>query len=506
MTGMQEASIERVLAEVDRLAPELLDTVQRAVRIASVEPKYPGQSYDDLVGRESEVARLVAEVHAAGRRRGRRLRVEQGRDNAVGVVRGAGGGRSLDLQRPHRRRAARRPGSWTTRPVLGHQRRRTHPRPRLDDMKAGVLAQAYAAVALKRAGVRLAGDLTLAAVVGEEVGDHECGTTATIKRGYVGRRGGRLRADRAAVAARDRARHAGRAVVLLTVTGKAAHSGFRGETRHPTLYGSELGVNAIDKGFLIYQALNRSSWSGRRRSATRSSRTASSACSRASSTARRTASTRRSSSPSRCRSTTAWSSIPTTTWRRRRPRSSGRSGSSARSTRGCASTVRCSSGSSSGSPTCSIREHEILPALAARTSAPPRARAWRGRAQAARLRRRLRLDLVRGGRHPERDLRAGRPAPRARGRRVRRDRRGRDAPARRSRCSRWTGAARPDPGRHVASRGRSAAGQLTERDADVLPLAALVRDRHLHGLAGPVVGERSAEHVGRRASAGRPAP
>ena len=42
---------DRVLAEIDRLAAELVDAVQRAVRIASVEPKYPGEDYDALVGR-----------------------------------------------------------------------------------------------------------------------------------------------------------------------------------------------------------------------------------------------------------------------------------------------------------------------------------------------------------------------------------------------------------------------------------------------------------------------
>ena len=47
-------------------------------------------------------------------------------------------------------------------------------------MKAGILAQAYAARALRECGVSLAGDLILESVVGEEVMDHECGVTATV--------------------------------------------------------------------------------------------------------------------------------------------------------------------------------------------------------------------------------------------------------------------------------------------------------------------------------------
>ena len=186
MTGTDKATVERVLSEVDRLATELLAAVQRAVGIASVNPKYPGQSYDDLVGRESEVARLVAQVYEQAGAEVDIFAIEEGRDNAVGVMRGAGGGRSLvynghiDVVPPGD------PASWTNDPYSGVSEGGRILGRGATDMKAGVLAQAYAAVALRRAGVRLAGDLTLAAVVGEEVGDHECGTTATIKRGYVG--------------------------------------------------------------------------------------------------------------------------------------------------------------------------------------------------------------------------------------------------------------------------------------------------------------------------------
>jgi acetylornithine deacetylase len=254
--GVDQAVEERVLAEVDKLAPELIDAVQRAVRIASIEPKYPGQSYDELVGKESEVAQLVAKIYAEANAEVDVFAIESGRDNAVGVVRGAGGGRSLiynghvDVVPPGD------PSSWTADPFSGEERDGRILGRGSTDMKAGVLAQAYAAVALQRAGVRLAGDLTLAAVVGEEVGDHECGTTATIKRGYTG--------DVAIVSEPSGPPYPLAIVPIspgflwfsVTVRGKAAHSGFRGETRHPTIYGSKLGVNAIDKGFLIYQALN----------------------------------------------------------------------------------------------------------------------------------------------------------------------------------------------------------------------------------------------------------
>jgi hypothetical protein len=51
-------------------------------------------------------------------------------------------------------------------------------------MKAGLLAQAFAALALQRADVRLRGDLILEAVVGEECMNHDVGVSATVDRGY----------------------------------------------------------------------------------------------------------------------------------------------------------------------------------------------------------------------------------------------------------------------------------------------------------------------------------
>jgi len=247
-----------VVAEIDRLAPELVASVQRAVRIASIEPKYPGQSYDELVGREGDVARLVAEIYAEAGAEVDVFAVEPGRENAAGRVRGAGGGRSLVYNGHIDVVPAGDPATWTSGdPFSGEEREGRIWGRGSTDMKAGVLAQAYAAVALRRAGVRLAGDLTMVAVVGEEVGDHEAGTTATIRRGYVGD---------VAVIAEPTAPPVPLAIVpvtpgllwfSVTVRGKTAHAGLRGETRHATIYGAELGVNAIDKGFLVYQALNR---------------------------------------------------------------------------------------------------------------------------------------------------------------------------------------------------------------------------------------------------------
>lgn len=249
---------ETVLARVDALARELVETLSKAVQIESVNPKYPGQAYDEVVGGEGAVAKLVAEVYRGIGCEVDLFAIEPGRENAVGVLRGAGGGRSLiynghtDVVPPGD------PVNWHSgSPFSGRiDRDRVWGRGSTD-MKGGVLAQAFAARALVEAGVRLSGDLILEAVVGEEVMDHECGVTATVRRGYV--------AD-AAVVSEPSSPPDPLAVVpaspgllwfSVTVPGKASHASMRAHTFRAGGLGAAVAVNAIDKGVDIYLALRR---------------------------------------------------------------------------------------------------------------------------------------------------------------------------------------------------------------------------------------------------------
>jgi acetylornithine deacetylase len=246
----------RVLEKVDALRNELIEAVSAAVRIPSVNPKYPGQVYDDVVGGEGEVSRFVARIYEDLGCEVDLFAVEPGRENAVGVWKGVGGGRSLiynghvDVVPPGD------PANWRSGdPFSG----------RIDgdriwgrgstDMKGGVVAQAFAAHAIGRAGFRLEGDLLLEAEVGEEMMDHECGTTAIIERGY--------RAD-AAVVSEPSAPPDKLAVVPITpglwwfsvtVRGKTTHASMRAETIRAGGLGAAVGVNAIDKGFQIFEAI-----------------------------------------------------------------------------------------------------------------------------------------------------------------------------------------------------------------------------------------------------------
>jgi acetylornithine deacetylase/succinyl-diaminopimelate desuccinylase family protein len=245
-----------VLEKVDSLRDELVHAVSAAVKIESVNPKYPGQVYDDVVGGEGEVSRFVARVYEELGCEVDLFAIEPGRENAVGVLKGAGGGRSLIYNGHVDTVPPGDPANWKSgSPFSGNVDSDRIWGRGSTDMKAGVLAQAFAAKAIRAAGYRLDGDLILEAVVGEEVMDHECGTTATVKRGYT--------AD-AAVVSEPSAPPDKLAIVpvspglwwfSVTVRGKATHASMRAETFRAGGLGPAVGVNAIDKGVLIFAAI-----------------------------------------------------------------------------------------------------------------------------------------------------------------------------------------------------------------------------------------------------------
>jgi acetylornithine deacetylase/succinyl-diaminopimelate desuccinylase family protein len=247
---------QRVVERVEALRDELVEAVSAAVRIPSVNPKYPGQQYDDVVGREGEAARHFGRIYSALGCEVDCFAVEPGRENCVGVWRGGGRGRSLifnghvDVVPPGDAAAWSSGDPFDGRVADGRVWGRGS-----TDMKGGLAAQAFAARAIADAGFALEGDLVLEAVVGEEVGDHLCGTTATVERGY--------RAD-AAVVSEPSAPPIPLAVVpvtpgllwlSITVEGRRTHSAMRGRIVHAGGDGAALGVSAIDKGMLVYRAL-----------------------------------------------------------------------------------------------------------------------------------------------------------------------------------------------------------------------------------------------------------
>jgi acetylornithine deacetylase/succinyl-diaminopimelate desuccinylase family protein len=257
MTAVSSEITERVLNAVDDERDALIHAISQAVQIPSINPRYPGQVYDDIVGGEGEVSRFVAEIYGELGAEVDVFGLEPGRENAVGLIRGSGGGRSLIYNGHVDVVPAGSVSNWRHDPFSGlidgdriWGRGST-------DMKAGVLAQAFAARALVQSGVRLRGDLILEAVVGEECMNNDIGVSATVERGY--------RADAAVVAEPTTGENAlavmptspGQLWFTLTVQGKVTHAANRGQTLHPSGAGAPPGVSAIDKGLVILDGLRR---------------------------------------------------------------------------------------------------------------------------------------------------------------------------------------------------------------------------------------------------------
>jgi acetylornithine deacetylase/succinyl-diaminopimelate desuccinylase family protein len=253
-----EDPIRAVLTQIDAMEGEILETLAELVRIPSITPKYPGLNYAEYVGGESRCNEALSRTfHAAG------CAVdlwaeEPGRDNLAGTLRGAGGGRSLILNGHIDTVPPGDPATWRWGdPWSGRIEDGKLYGLGSVDMKAGLVAMAKAAEAITRAGVTLRGDLILESVVGEETMDHERGVTSTVRRGY--------RADAAIVTEPTGFScppvispcSPGSFWLRVTVPGKATHVMVRGNLIWPGGQGEKYGVNAVDKGFLVYEAMQR---------------------------------------------------------------------------------------------------------------------------------------------------------------------------------------------------------------------------------------------------------
>ncbi|MCC6790848.1 MAG: ArgE/DapE family deacylase [Thermomicrobiales bacterium] len=253
-----EDSRRAALAQIDAMRDDILATLSAAVQIPSITPKYPGLDYDELVGGEGRCNASLRPTYEAAGATVDMWAEEPGRDNIVGVVKGAGGGRSLIFNGHIDTVPPGDPATWKWGdPWSGRIEDGKLYGLGAVDMKGGIVAFAKAAEALNRAGIRLKGDLILESVVGEETMDHERGVSATVRRGYV--------ADAAIVTeptglpfpAAVSPCSAGGGRLIINVKGKATHATARGSLIWPGGEGERFGVSAIDKGFIVYEALRR---------------------------------------------------------------------------------------------------------------------------------------------------------------------------------------------------------------------------------------------------------
>jgi len=119
------------------------------------------------------------------------------------------------------------------------------------DMKSGIASMSKALESIVRSGLKMKGDIILESVVGEETMDHKLGTSAAIERGH--------RADAAIITEPTSLTLApvttGVLLLRIHVEGKATHATARDLMIRTGGLGDEIGVNAIEKGVKVIQAL-----------------------------------------------------------------------------------------------------------------------------------------------------------------------------------------------------------------------------------------------------------
>jgi acetylornithine deacetylase len=162
----------------------------------------------------------------------------ENRPNVVGVRRGSGEGRSILLNAHIDTVDPGDPAAWTRDPLSGAVEGDLLYGRGSCDMKGGLVTHLIALDALSALGLRLRGDVTVAATVGEE--DGGLGTLSTLLRGY--------RADAALITEPTRLAlvpaQGGSLVFRLKVPGRSAHAAARDE-----------GVSALEKFVPIFEDL-----------------------------------------------------------------------------------------------------------------------------------------------------------------------------------------------------------------------------------------------------------
>lgn len=161
-----------------------------------------------------------------------------GSPNVVGVLRGAGGGKSIILNGHIDVVPEGDKTKWTHDPFSGHVENGKVFGRGTTDMKGGNVSMLMAIESIVKSGIRLKGDIIFESVVEEESGG--TGTLATLLRGY--------KADAALIPEPTNMKlfikQQGSMWFRVTVEGRSAHAGTRYE-----------GVSAIEKAMMVHDAI-----------------------------------------------------------------------------------------------------------------------------------------------------------------------------------------------------------------------------------------------------------
>ncbi|NMB41962.1 MAG: ArgE/DapE family deacylase [Firmicutes bacterium] len=253
---MDKKLTAKILQNVENLRDEIVKAVSDVVKIKSVTPEF-GWEPEVSSGGESEVTRYTKTIFDKMGIENELYEKEKGRANLCARYKGAGGGRSL-LFNGHVDVVP--PGDldeWDGEdPFSGRVDEKFIYGRGSVDMKGGNIAAIFALKALQQAGIHTKGDIVFQNVVGEECKVNEIGTTACLEKGYT--------ADAAIVCEPTCSEndpfmiHVASVGVLemkWSVKGKSCHVGLRGEVIRDGGGGMDVGVDAFEKGMIVYNAL-----------------------------------------------------------------------------------------------------------------------------------------------------------------------------------------------------------------------------------------------------------
>ena len=249
---------ERLFSRIDARHDETVSLIQELVRVNSITPTLPGVARADVVGGETRVNEILRERYEQAGLETHWVAEDPERRNLVGIRRGSGGGRSLVLNAHVDTVAPVEPDAWLAGSPWNPEVRDS----RLyglgsTDMKSSGAAMWAVAQALQDEGVELAGELQLHSVVGEEMMEHDLGTSAVVRAGFRG--------DGAIVTEPTSFPRpltvstvaAGVWILRIVVEGKSTHCGNRPLAIRPGGPGDEIGVNALEKALDVVEALQR---------------------------------------------------------------------------------------------------------------------------------------------------------------------------------------------------------------------------------------------------------
>ena len=242
-----------VLAKIDNMRQEIVNLLSELVKRQSVNPKYPELDSGKYLGGE-KICNEYLEKHLSSIGFKTDLfEIEKDRMNLVATV-GAGNtlGRSLIFSGHIDTVPFGNLEKWDSgNPLSGRIFEGKVFGRGACDMKSGIVSMIAAVEAVLRSGYMFGNQLTVESVVGEETMDHMLGTSATVKRGYVGD---------AAIITEPSSLHlspvsTGVILMKVEVEGKTAHATARDMMIRAGGKGDEIGVNAIEKGVKVIQIL-----------------------------------------------------------------------------------------------------------------------------------------------------------------------------------------------------------------------------------------------------------